>query len=93
MRARPLWLKKFDSIPEVLSIQDVADFLRVSPTNIETLLKDGLLKTLPGLEEDRVFKGFLFAYLTQNEPKVVGLFQTEEQAEPKGIRGDAGIGF
>ena len=59
------------------------------------MVKDGQLKTLPGLAEDRVFKAFLLSYLTQNHPEAMGLIQKNMEKEhvQTGIRGSASVGF
>lgn len=94
-KSKQLWEMGFDSIPEVLTLEDIARFLRVEESSVKILVKDGQLKTLPGLAEDRVFKAFLLSYLTQNHPEAMGLIQKNMDKENShtGIRGSASVGF
>ena len=94
-KSKQLWEKGFDSIPEVLTLEDIATFLRVDESSVKILVKDGQLKTLPALAEDRVFKAFLLSYLTQNHPEAMGLIQKNMDKEHThtGIRGSASVGF
>ena len=55
---KPFWKQDFNRIPEVLSISDIAEYLRVSETTVNGLISNGDIQTLPGLDEKRVFKGF-----------------------------------
>ena len=66
------WKKNFQEIPEVLTPDEVAKFLRVSEEFVSELITNGSIKTLKGTQ-NRIFKGFLFAYMTQNSPQEVGL--------------------
>ena len=70
---KPLWNKNFGSIPEVLTVSEVADYLRISEEDIQRLIKEEAISTLPGTGNTRIFKGFLFAFMTQNTPKDIGL--------------------
>ena len=70
---RPFWNKSFVSIPEVLTVTEVADFLRISKEDVQKLIKEEAIGTLPGTGNKRIFKGFLFAFMTQNTPKDIGL--------------------
>tara|TARA_Y100000741_G_scaffold347889_1_gene315610 strand:- start:354 stop:710 length:357 start_codon:yes stop_codon:yes gene_type:complete len=95
-KVKQLWEKSFHRIPEVLTLADVATYLRVSESNVKLLVKEGQIKTLPGLEEDRVFKGFLLSYLTQSEPEAMGLIAKNlDGVQAPGIRGshEPAIGF
>jgi len=56
----------------VLTPDEVAKFLRVSEEFVSELITNGSIKTLKGTQ-NRIFKGFLFAYMTQNSPQEVGL--------------------
>ncbi len=56
---KPFWKQGFHKIPEVLSISDIAEYLRVPEATVESLITSGDIQTLPGIEEKRVFKGFL----------------------------------
>jgi len=70
---RPFWNKSFGSIPEVLTVAEVADYLRISEEDVQKLIKEEAIGTLPGTGNTRIFKGFLFAFMTQNTPKDIGL--------------------
>ena len=70
---RPFWNKSFGSIPEVLTVTEVAQYLRISEDDVQKLIKEEAITTLPGTSNKRIFKGFLFAYMTQNTPKDIGL--------------------
>ena len=37
------------------------------------VINEDSIKTIPGTNETRIFKGFLYAFLTQNPPKQIGL--------------------
>ena len=90
---KPFWKESFNRIPEVLSVGDVAEYLRVPEATVENLINSGDIKALPGLSERRVFKGFLLSYLTQSHPESMGLMGKPEEAVPAGIRNSAGAGF
>ena len=90
---KPFWKQNFNRIPEVLSISDIAEYLRVSETTVNGLISNGDIQTLPGLDEKRVFKGFFLSYLTQSHPEAMGLMGKPEDAIPAGIRNTAGAGF
>jgi len=90
---KPFWKQSFHRIPEVLSVPDIAEYLRVPETTVESLIAKGDIRTLPGIEEKRVFKGFFLSYLTQSHPESMGLMGKPEEAVPAGIRNSAGAGF
>ena len=90
---KPFWKQGFNKIPEVLSISDIAEYLRVPEATVESLIASGDIQTLPGIEEKRVFKGFFLSYLTQSHPESMGLMGKPEDAIPTGIRNSVGAGF
>ena len=90
---KPFWKQGFHRIPEVLSVSDIAEYLRVSEATVNSLIDKGDIKTLPGIEEKRVFKGFLLSYLTQSHPEAMGLMGKPEEVLPAGIRNSIGAGF
>jgi len=90
---KPFWKENFNRIPEVLSVGDIAEYLRVPETTVENLINSGDLKILPGLSERRIFKGFLLSYLTQSHPEAMGLMGKPEETIKGGIRNTAGAGF
>lgn len=69
----PIWNKSFSRIPEVLTVSEVAEYLRISEDYVTKLIDDESLVTIPGTNRTRIFKGFLLAFLTQNAPKDIGL--------------------
>ena len=69
---KPFWNKSFGSIPEVLTVAEVADYLRISEEDVLKLIKEEAISILPGTNSTRIFKGFLFAFMTQNTPKDIG---------------------
>ena len=69
----PIWERQFDRIPEVLTIQEVAQYLRIEEAYVQDLVDKESIRTIPGTNNQRIFKGFLFAFLTQNPPKQIGL--------------------
>lgn len=82
------WNKNFHDIPEVLTTFEVAQFLRVSEEFVSEQINIGTIKTIPGTK-NRIFKGFLFAFMTQNNPKDVGLMG----GNPKNELQEVAIGF
>ena len=70
---KPIWDRSFRSIPEVLTVTEVAEYLRIKEDVVLKLIKENAISTLPGTGSSRIFKGFLLAYLTQNPPKDMGL--------------------
>ena len=70
---KPLWKMHFNAIPEVLTVSEVAEYLRIKENIISNLINEDSIKTIPGTNETRIFKGFLYAFLTQNPPKQIGL--------------------
>ena len=70
---KPIQNKNFGSIPEVLTVTEVADYLRIDEKDVLHLIDQESIKPLPGTGNTRIFKGFLFAFLTQNAPKDIGL--------------------
>ena len=90
---KPFWKQGFHRIPEVLSVSDIAEYLRVPKGTVESLIASGDIQTLPGIEEKRVFKGFFLSYLTQSHPESMGLMGKPEDAIPASIRNSAGAGF
>jgi len=82
------WNKNFQEIPEVLTPDEVAKFLRVSEEFVSELISKGSIKTLKGTQ-NRIFKGFLFAYMTQNAPQEVGLMG----GNPSDSEEDLSVGF
>ena len=70
---KPIWDRQFDRIPEVLTIQEVAQYLRIEEAYVQDLVDKESIRTIPGTNNQRIFKGFLFAFLTQNPPKQIGL--------------------
>ncbi len=89
-RIKPLWAEDFDKIPNVLTIDDIAEFLRVPTDTVLQLIGKKNIEPLPGTNEIRIFKGYLFSYLTQTPPKKLGLSGGEDNP---GVRQDQGIGF
>ena len=90
---QPFWKKGFHKIPEVLSVSDIAEYLRVPEATVDSLIDNGDIQILPGIEEKRVFKGFFLSYLTQSHPEAMGLMGKPEEALPAGIRNSIGAGF
>ena len=82
---KPFWKQGFNRIPEVLSVSDIAEYLRVSEATVNSLIDKGDIRTLPGIEEKRVFKGFFLSYLTQSHPEAMGLMGKPEEKKEKSI--------
>tara|TARA_Y100000591_G_scaffold299488_1_gene292215 strand:+ start:214 stop:495 length:282 start_codon:yes stop_codon:yes gene_type:complete len=70
---KQLWEVPFTRLPEVLTIEDIAEFLRIDSLDVEKLIVNNELTPLPLIGKIRVFKGFLLSYMTQQNPTDMGL--------------------
>jgi len=70
---KQLWEMPFTSLPEVLTIENIAEFLRIDSSDVEKLIINNELIPLPLIGKIRVFKGFLLSYMTQQKPTDMGL--------------------
>ena len=86
---KPLWQRQFHKIPEVLTVKEIAEYLRIQETHVMELINNESIKTIPGTDETRIFKGFLYAFLTQNPPKQIGLLGGMPNSGPA----EGSIGF
>tara|TARA_B100001996_G_scaffold204323_1_gene156492 strand:+ start:166 stop:474 length:309 start_codon:yes stop_codon:yes gene_type:complete len=86
---KPFWKKHFHSIPEVLTVPEIAEYLRIQESHVMELINNESIKTVPGTNDTRIFKGFLYAFLTQNPPKQIGL----SGGMPNSGIADGSIGF
>lgn len=55
---KELWETIFTDLPEVLTIEEVAKFLRVSDADEEKLIVNNDIISLPNISSIRIFKGF-----------------------------------
>ena len=78
---KELWETIFTDLPEVLTIEEVAKFLRVSDTDVEKLIINNDIIALPNISSIRIFKGFLLSYLTQQKPIDIGLASNIEEVD------------